>query len=61
MATSSIFESVKIDDPKNVEAFIKAMDAAMRDQENRPETESKQVLSDPEAIKELFLKGSNDK
>lgn len=56
MATSSIFASVRITDPKKAEMFINALDSAT----NSPKTNTKKstysLVTDPEKIKMMMDK-----
>ena len=58
MATSSIFESVKINDPKTAERFIAALEAAEKDKIERDKLnfhpESCRELRDPDEIIAFF-------
>lgn len=46
MATSSILENIKIDNPKFIEQFVDAMDASMGESKFQKRTKTKIVLVD---------------
>ena len=56
MPSSSIFENVKITDPKKAEAFINAMDAEANLPRKNTQTATHYLVNDPEKIKEMFAK-----
>ena len=57
MATSSIFESVRIKGEKNAEAFIDAYEASLKEAENNPNRNERLALTDQEKIKAIMAKG----
>ena len=61
MATSSIFAKVRIDDPKQVEAFIDALAASENKPKRKPSAPVKPLLTDYDAIRRLMAKGETDK
>lgn len=57
MATSSIFAQVVIDTPSKVEAFMKALEQAEKDAENRKPPKSEiPMITDPEKIRQMFAR-----
>lgn len=56
MATSSIFEQVKLTDPKVIERFIEALEASERDAMNKPKADPIPTLTDHEEIRKLMSK-----
>lgn len=58
MATSSIFEQIKLTDPKVIERFIEALEASERDAMNRPKPSAPIIptLTDHEEIRKLMSK-----
>lgn len=61
MATSSIFAKVRIDDPKQAEAFIDALAASENKPKRRPSAPVKPPLTDYDAIRRLMAKGEAGK
>ena len=57
MATSSIFESVKIKGEKNAEVFMDAYEASIQDADKEPVRIERLIISDPETIKAVMAKG----
>ena len=57
MATSSIFAKVRIDDPKQAEAFIDALVASENKPKRKPSAPVKPPLTDYDAIRRLMTKG----
>lgn len=57
MATSSIFVKVRISEPKKVEAFIDALEAAENKPKRKPSISVKPPLTDYDAIRRLMAKG----
>lgn len=53
MATSSIFHNIVINDPKQAEAFVAALDASVADPYRRPDGPLTQVVSDKNEILRL--------
>lgn len=58
MATSSIFAKVRIDNPKQAEAFIEALSASENKPKRKPSTPVKPPLTDYDAIRQLMAKGN---
>ena len=58
MATSSIFESVRITDEKTAERLLAALEASERDQQKKIELQPFRRLRDPEEIRKFFSKGN---
>ncbi len=56
MATSSIFDSVKITDPKEVERFVAALEESEKAQINKPVAKSYPALKDLDEIRRLMAK-----
>lgn len=56
MATSSIFAKVRIDDPKNAEAFIDALEASENKPKRRSSTLVKPPMTDIGEIKNFMTK-----
>lgn len=56
MATSSIFARVRIDDPKQAEAFIDALVASEDKPRRKPSTPVRPPLTDHDAIRRLMAK-----
>ncbi len=63
MATSSIFENVKLTDPEAVERFIEALEASERDAKNRPKPTAPIIptLTDHDEIRKLMSKRKTKK
>ena len=61
MATSSIFANIKITDPQKIEAFVDALEASIADPLPPSNTPKKTVLSDPDKIREILAKRSEDR
>lgn len=61
MATSSIFANIKIAEPEKIEAFVEALEASIADPMPRLNTPRKTVLSDSDAIRELWNKRKETK
>lgn len=61
MATSSIFAKVRIDNPKQAEAFIDALAASENKPKRKPSAPVKPLLTDYDAIRRLMAKGETDK
>ena len=57
MATSSIFESVKIKGEKNAEAFMDAYEASLREAANNPKRDERLMLTERDKIKAIMAKG----
>lgn len=51
MATSSIIENIRVNNPKAIEYFIEAKEASARNYRPRTSDELSTVVSDPERIK----------
>ena len=60
MATSSIFAKVRIDNPKQAEAFIDALAASENKPKRKPSTPVKPPLTDYDAIRRLMAKVDTD-
>lgn len=58
MATSSIFAKVRIDNPKQAEAFIEALSASENKPKRKPSAPVKPPLTDYDAIRQLMAKGN---
>ena len=56
MATSSIFASFDIKDKKTAEAFVEALDQSANGPEWKPVKPVEPILTDHDAIRELFTK-----
>ena len=56
MATSSIFESVRITDEKTAERLLAALEASERDQQKKIELQPFRRLRDPEEIRAFFAR-----
>lgn len=61
MATSSIFANIKITDPQKIEAFVDALEASIADPLPPLNTPKKTVLSDPDKIREILAKRSENR
>ena len=61
MATSSIFANIKITDPQKIEAFVDALEASIADPLPPSNTPKKTVLSDPDKIREILAKRSENR
>ena len=61
MATSSIFTNIKITDPQKIEAFVDALEASIADPLPPSNTPKKTVLSDPDKIREILAKRSENR
>lgn len=61
MATSSIFAKVRIDDPKQAEAFIDALTASENKPKRKPSVPVKPPLTDYDAIRRLMAKRETGK
>ena len=61
MATSSIFAKVRIDNPKQAEAFIDALEASENKPKRKPSVPVKPPLTDYDAIRRLMMKGDTAK
>ena len=61
MAKCSIFAKVRIDDPKQAEAFIDALAASENKPKRKPSAPVKPLLTDYDAIRLLMAKGETDK
>lgn len=61
MATSSIFAKVRIDNPKQAEAFIDALAASENKPKRRPSAPVRPPLTDYDAIRQLMAKGDTAK
>lgn len=61
MATSSIFAKVRIDNPKQAEAFIDAFVASENKPKRKPSAPVKPPLTDYDAIPRLMAKGEAGK
>lgn len=59
MATSSIFHNVVIDTPEAAERFVNALEEASKMPKRKPTSDVKLPLTDKEAIRALFLKGTS--
>jgi hypothetical protein len=59
--TSSIFAKVRIDNPKQAEAFIDALAASQDKPKRNPSASLKPPLTDYDAIRRLMAKGDTDK
>lgn len=57
MATSSIFAKVRIDNPKQAEAFIDALVASEKKPKRKQSITVKPPLTDYDAIRRLMAKG----
>lgn len=57
MATSSIFAKVRIDNPKQAEAFIDALVASEKKPKRKQSIPVKPPLTDYDAIRRLMAKG----
>ncbi len=56
MATSSIFETVRITDPKRAEEFIDALDASANEFAGKKSTDQIPTISDLDEIRKLMRK-----
>jgi len=56
MATSSIFANIKITEPKKAEAFADAIEASIADPLPASNIPPKNVLSNPDKIREILAK-----
>jgi len=54
MATSSILEDIRVNNPKAIEAFVEAMEESAKNYHPRTENEKSTAVTDPERIK-LFV------
>ncbi|MCI9144503.1 MAG: hypothetical protein HFH87_18105 [Lachnospiraceae bacterium] len=61
MATSSIFAKVRIDNPKQAEAFIDALASSENKPKRNPTAPVKPPLTDYDAIRHLMAKGDTTK
>lgn len=51
MATSSIIEDIRVNNPKAIEDYVEAMETSAQDFRPRTPDEQSTVVSDPERIK----------
>ena len=56
MATSSIFSNIKINDPKDAEAFIRALEASEKDPKIESTAPAIPTVTDLNAIRNLMSK-----
>ncbi|MBQ8945386.1 MAG: hypothetical protein IJ058_14200 [Lachnospiraceae bacterium] len=56
MATSSIFESVKIKGEDKAAAFMDAYESSLEDARKNPRKSEKLIISDPETLKKVMKK-----
>lgn len=56
MATSSIFESVQITNPQQVEVFLDALEASKSDREREPRRTQRVTVASADKVKELQAK-----
>lgn len=56
MATSSIFTNIKITDPKEAEAFVKALEQSAKDGKRIPTNNSCRYTTDPDEIQKILKK-----
>ena len=57
MATSSIFESVKIKGEEKAAAFMDAYESSLEDAQKNPRKSERLIISDPETLKRVMAKG----
>lgn len=56
MATSSILTSVKITDPKEIDSFVKALDASAEDPKRQPSGSVSRQMTNVDEIRKLMSK-----
>lgn len=56
MATSSIIEDIRVNNPKVIEAYVEAMETSAQNYHPRTPDEQSSVVSDPERIKRFVQK-----
>ena len=61
MATSSIIENIRVNNPKALEEFASALDAAENNYHPRTDEERSGVITDPERIRSIVKKALNKK
>lgn len=61
MATSSILENIRVNNPSVIEEFVKAMEANVLNSHQRTDSEKSHVVSDPERIKAFVKKNLEGK
>lgn len=61
MATSSIFDSIKLTDPKEIERFLDALEESEKEQKTKPVVKSYPALKDLDEIRKLMAKRKSAK
>ena len=56
MATSSIIENIRVNNPKLLEEYVEAMEASAKNYQPRTEDQKSGVITDPERIKAIVAK-----
>ena len=56
MATSSIIEAIRVNNPKAIEAFVEAMESSADNYNTRTEAERSTLVTDPERIRNFMQK-----
>ena len=59
MATSSIIENIRVNNPKVIEEFLKAMEESEKEFHLPTDAERSHVVSDPDRIREFMRKALN--
>ena len=57
MATSSILENIRVNNPKAVEEFVAAMEASAQKSIQEVEVKRSAVVTDPERLRNVVMKG----
>lgn len=57
MATSSILENIRVNNPKAVEEFVAAMEASAQKPIREMEVKRSAVVTDPDRLKSVVMKG----
>lgn len=57
MATSSILENIRVNNPKVIEEFVAAMEASAQKPIRSSEIKRSRVVSDPEILRSVVMKG----
>ena len=56
MPTSSIIEDIRVNNPKAIEAFVKAMESSAENYHIRKDSERSTLVTDPERIRRFMQK-----
>ncbi len=61
MATSSIIENIRVNNPKVLEEYVEAMENSAKNYKPRTEDQKSGVVTDPERIKAIMAKAMAQK